>query len=210
MKIGARNIFSFKIWVWSNTFQSGGFYNWTLFKNAHNSFKKESPKSLWQESHERTSWWIPAAKNSLGCCLNYCTTPFSISLSDANLTLSVTAQQWQHHMVISTDVWAPPPAWHSVGAAPYGPHGNCQQHDAINQFTYCVQDQLNAMKWEVLKYQTYSPNLSPYVFRMFGLLKKPLMMDDAVGKAVIQCFRQQLKDFFRQDMLNLCSKIAPV
>ena len=89
MKIGARNIFSFKIWVWSNTFQSGGFYNWTLFKNAHNSFKKESPKSLWQESHERTSWWIPAAKNSLGCCLNYCTTPFSISLSDANLTLSV-------------------------------------------------------------------------------------------------------------------------
>ena len=39
MTTDTRNIFSFKIWVWSNTLQPWGIYNWNLFKNAHNSLK---------------------------------------------------------------------------------------------------------------------------------------------------------------------------
>jgi len=88
----------------------------------------------------------------------------------------------------------------------YGPHGNCQQHDATSQSPYCVQNQPNAMKWEVLKYQPYSSNLSPCVFHMSRLLKKTLAMADAVDRAAIQCSTQQLKDFYT----DLCIKTAPV
>jgi len=139
------------------------------------------------------------------CYLNYCTTPSSISLSDANWTLSLMVQQWQNDMVISTDVWAPPFARHSVAVALYGPHWNGQQHDAINQSPYRVHNQPNAMKWKVLKYQTYSSNLSLCVFHMFGLWKKACMMDDAVDQAVTQCSRQQLKDFSTDKICSTCA-----
>lgn len=151
----------------------------------------------------------PSCKTFLGLLpklLHHTLQHFTLRCKLDTLTLSIMVQQQQNDTVISTDVWATPFTWYSVPAAIYGPLGNCQQHDAINQSPYCVQNQLNAMKWEVLKYQTYSSNLSPCVFDMFGLLKKTLMMDDDVDKAAIQCSRQQLKDFYT----DLYIKTAPV
>jgi hypothetical protein len=95
--------------------------------------------------------------------------------------------------------------WELSAAWCHQSHGNCQQHDAINQSPHCVQDQPNAMKWEVLKYQTYSSNLSPCVLHMLGLLQKTLMMDDVTDEAVIQCSRQQLKDFYTDKICSTCA-----
>jgi hypothetical protein len=40
---------------------------------------------------------------------------------------------------------------------------------------------------------------------MFGLLEKTIMMDDTVDKAIIQCSRQQLKDFYADEIRSTCA-----
>jgi len=48
--------------------------------------KKKIEQAFKQESHWCTTWCIPCTKNSLGCCLNHCTTTVHTS-SDRNMGL---------------------------------------------------------------------------------------------------------------------------
>ncbi|KAJ4432060.1 hypothetical protein ANN_20674 [Periplaneta americana] len=85
-------------------------------------------------------------------------------------------------------------------------HANARPHRARHTM-YAIRD----LRWEVLEHPTYSKNLSPCDFQIFGKLKSDLggrrfATDSDVIEAVHQCCHQQPKDFYEQGSKNLMSR----
>lgn len=62
---------------------------------------------------------------------------------------------------------------------------------------------LQKFKWEIVEHPVYSPDLSPYDFHLFSVLKKELKgkhfhSDDEAKNAVTKRLRSQPKKFYEQ------------
>jgi transposase len=74
-------------------------------------------------------------------------------------------------------------------------HDNARPHTANK-----INEMLRNFKWEVLEHPTYSPELAPSDFHLFGPLKHHISAehfsdDEAVEREVTAWFRQQPKEF---------------
>jgi histone-lysine N-methyltransferase SETMAR len=84
-------------------------------------------------------------------------------------------------------------------------HGNARTHMAAHTV-----DTLCALKFEVLKHPTYSPDLAPSDFHLFGPMKEHLpgqkFVDDMVMEAVQSWLKATPKSFFLEGIQKLVEK----
>ena len=82
-------------------------------------------------------------------------------------------------------------------------------HDNARPHTVCLTSEATAkIGWEVLPHPSYSPDLAPSDYHLFGFVKDQLLGQgyetmEAIQKAVRQCLRMAGTEFYRRAIFKL-------